>query len=77
MSQQKYVNKVVIITGSAGGLGKEFARRLLEQGANVCLSDVNQNLVRKMHFKVNIDLIKNSSHELKSQAKLLHHKMLF
>ena len=36
--------KLAIITGSAGGLGKEFARRLLENGFKVCISDVNQKL---------------------------------
>ena len=35
-------NKVAIITGSAQGLGKAFAIRLLEAGAKVCLSDVNR-----------------------------------
>ena len=34
-------NKIAIITGSAQGLGKEFARRILEKGGKVCLSDVN------------------------------------
>lgn len=34
--------KVCLITGSAGGLGKEFARKLLELGGKVCLSDVNE-----------------------------------
>ena len=34
-------NKIAIITGSAQGLGKEFARRLLEKGGKACLSDVN------------------------------------
>ena len=34
-------NKIAIITGSAQGLGKEFARRFLEKGGKVCLSDVN------------------------------------
>ena len=34
-------NKIAIITGSAQGLGKEFARRVLEKGGKVCLSDVN------------------------------------
>ena len=33
--------KIAVITGSAGGLGKEFARRLLERGVKVCLSDIN------------------------------------
>ena len=34
-------NKVAIITGSAQGLGKAFATRMLEAGVRVCLSDVN------------------------------------
>ena len=41
---QKYKQKIAIITGSAGGLGKEFARRLLLEGASVCISDVNAGL---------------------------------
>ena len=37
-------DKVCVITGSAGGLGKEFAKRLLQVGGRVCISDVNQGL---------------------------------
>ena len=33
--------KRVIITGGAQGLGKEFARRLLQEGCLVCISDVD------------------------------------
>ena len=35
-------NKVCIITGSSQGLGKEFARILLDHGAKVCLSDLQE-----------------------------------
>ena len=35
-------DKVCIITGSASGLGKSYAEILLENGARVCLSDVNE-----------------------------------
>ena len=35
-------NKVAIVTGSAKGFGKEFAVRLLENGAKVCVSDVDE-----------------------------------
>jgi len=35
--------KVSIITGSAQGLGKAFAARLLEAGGKVCISDVNED----------------------------------
>lgn len=35
-------DRVVVITGSAQGLGKAFARRLLQDGAKVCLSDIQE-----------------------------------
>ena len=35
-------DKICIITGSASGLGKAYAEILLENGARVCLSDVNE-----------------------------------
>ena len=35
-------DKTCIITGSASGLGKAYAYKLLEGGAKVCLSDVNE-----------------------------------
>ena len=43
----KCKDKIAIITGSAGGLGKEFANRLLQKGWSVCLSDINQALGEK------------------------------
>jgi len=39
-------DKVCVITGSGGGLGKEFALRLLEMGCKVVISDVNEELGR-------------------------------
>ena len=35
-------SKVCIITGSAQGLGKEFAKVLLDNGAKVCISDLKE-----------------------------------
>ena len=37
----EFNNKICIVTGSAQGIGKAIARMLLENGANVCISDVN------------------------------------
>jgi len=37
-------NKIVVITGSAMGLGKAFAEKLLQEGAKVCLSDINEEI---------------------------------
>jgi len=43
--EMKSGTKIAVITGSAGGLGKEFAEKLLESGNyQVCLSDVNESL---------------------------------
>jgi len=36
--------KSAIITGSAQGLGKQYAIHLLQEGAKVCISDVNEKL---------------------------------
>lgn len=41
-----FSSKVAFITGSAGGLGKEFARRLLRKGCRVGLADVKSDLGR-------------------------------
>ena len=40
-------NKVCIVTGSAQGLGKAFSRSLLENGAKVCISDKNEEPLKK------------------------------
>ena len=39
-------NKVCIITGSAQGLGKAYAKILLDNGAKVCISDLNENTAK-------------------------------
>ena len=36
-------NHFAIITGSARGFGKQFAVRLLEAGAKVCISDIDED----------------------------------
>ena len=36
-------DKTCIITGSAAGLGKAYAAKLLQNGTRVCLSDVNED----------------------------------
>ena len=38
----KVRNKIALVTGSAKGFGKEFAIRLLKEGARVCISDLNE-----------------------------------
>ena len=38
-------NKICIITGSAQGLGKAFAKVLLDHGAKVCISDLKEEIL--------------------------------
>ncbi len=37
-----FQNKVVVITGAGSGIGRELAIQMVEAGAHVALSDINQ-----------------------------------
>jgi 3-oxoacyl-[acyl-carrier protein] reductase len=43
----RFKDKVVIVTGSAQGIGREIARRLATEGASVVISDINLDAARK------------------------------
>jgi NAD(P)-dependent dehydrogenase (short-subunit alcohol dehydrogenase family) len=40
-TQQRFTNKVVIVTGAAHGIGRAIARRFASEGAQVIVNDVN------------------------------------
>lgn len=44
----RFMDKVIIITGAAGGIGKEVARRLASEGAKLTLVDVNEEAIENM-----------------------------
>lgn len=44
---QRFMNKTAIITGAADGIGKGIAERILSEGGNVLLVDVNESLLKK------------------------------
>jgi 3-oxoacyl-[acyl-carrier protein] reductase len=39
--------KAVVITGGAGGIGRQTAVRFMERGANVCISDIDEKAINK------------------------------
>lgn len=43
----KLTNKVALVTGSSGGIGFEIAKALLQEGASVCLNDVNETRIEE------------------------------
>lgn len=52
---QRFTNKVAIITGGATGIGKAIACRLGKEGASVALFDIDKNLLEEtiLEFKAN------------------------
>src|SRR5690625_3948256 len=46
-------NKVAIVTGAAGGQGKEEAKLFAEEGAMVVATDVNENLLNETVKEIN------------------------
>jgi 3-oxoacyl-[acyl-carrier protein] reductase len=46
-------NKVVIVTGSGGGIGEGIARRLAAEGAKVVVNDINPTLGQKVAAEIN------------------------
>jgi 2-dehydro-3-deoxy-L-rhamnonate dehydrogenase (NAD+) len=47
MINERFSNKVAIVTGSADGIGKGVACRLGKEGASLALFDINKNLLEK------------------------------
>ena len=55
-----YQNKVVVITGAAGGLGAEFARAFHAAGARVALCDINVTAAAEIAASIDGDAAGNT-----------------
>lgn len=47
LKKKTFNNKIVIITGAAGGVGKCLAHELAKDGAHLILTDLNENSLKK------------------------------
>jgi len=50
----RFENKVVVITGAAGGIGKEAVRRFAAEGAKVVLVDLKEEALRQTAADLNL-----------------------
>lgn len=47
-----FTGRVIIITGAAGAIGSEAARQLATLGANVALTDINEEKVKAVAAQI-------------------------
>ena len=52
-AEAEFSRKVAFITGGAGGIGSETARRLVAEGAHVVLADLNLEGAQKVADEIN------------------------
>ena len=73
-------NKVVVIFGGAGRLGKEFANALSEKGAKVVVADIDEKLGKKLVLKniefVKVDITKRTSVKSALERVMKKHKKI-
>ncbi|KAF7529213.1 hypothetical protein G7054_g9914 [Neopestalotiopsis clavispora] len=63
----RLANKNVIITGAAGGVGLETAILMLQEGASVLMTDVNESNLQKALAKVN-DVVPDHKGQVATQV---------
>jgi NAD(P)-dependent dehydrogenase (short-subunit alcohol dehydrogenase family) len=48
---QRYEGKTAVVTGAASGIGRAITQRLLEEGAQVCATDINAEGLKTMRHE--------------------------
>jgi len=77
---KEFENKVVIITGAGSGIGKETAKRMIDNGAKVALWDYNEETIKKIQnslgknsIAINVDVSNELS--VKKAANIVRNKL--
>ncbi|MEQ9446940.1 MAG: glucose 1-dehydrogenase [Rhodospirillaceae bacterium] len=75
--------KIALVTGAAGNIGAEIARRFVAEGAVVCVSDINQDLgsarateLGDQTFFEHMDVTKENDWQAVLETLLARHKRL-
>ena len=55
MSNARYQDKVVMITGAAGGFGADAAKRFASEGAHLALSDIDEQALEALGDELRLD----------------------
>lgn len=50
-----FEDKVIVITGAAGGIGKATAKKLASQGAKLALVDLKEENVKQVMIELGLD----------------------
>ena len=67
-----FQGKIIVITGSAQGLGKAFARRLLAGGARVCISDIQDEVGLQTCQELGMEFGKENLHFIRLGLLVIH-----
>lgn len=54
--EQALSRKVALVTGAGGGIGKAIADKLAEEGANIVLTDINEDSLKEAHATYKRDI---------------------
>lgn len=50
----KFESKIIIVTGAAGGIGKEVVRKLVNEKAKVVLVDLNEDAIKAVQTELSL-----------------------